>query len=472
MHGFQTMKQAMAVLGLVFTLALIVLVPGRALAAPDGFAALAKRLSPAVVNISTSQKVEGDLPVFPKGSPLERFNNTFGPRGPRTDNSLGSGFVIDPKGIIVTNDHVIKGSDEIDVIFPDGTTLVAEVVGRDAPTDLAVLRVHPDAPLPSVPLGDSDKALPGDWVLAIGNPFGLGGSLSAGIISARNRDIQSGRYDEFIQTDAAINKGNSGGPLFNMAGEVIGVNSAILSPSGGSVGIGFSIPSNLVKSIVPQLLDHGHVNRGWLGVRVQSVSAAVAATFGLDKPAGAIVLSVTEGGPAQKAGLESGDLITRFGEHDISDSRTLTRLAADSAIGKPVTVHYRRGTKARTTRLIVGRLEEESDKAPAPKPSPDDGAAKETPLMGLHLKALDEAARRRYHIRSSVTGLVVTDIDPASPALGKIRIGDVLTQIGWQDVKTMAEAKARLKALRAKGKGPVAVLVNRQGQLLTRALTP
>ncbi len=448
-------------------LALLLAPPAFSHPAPDGFAKLAARLSPAVVNISTSLKVDGELPLFPKGSPLERFNDTFGQGQPRTENSLGSGFVIDPKGIIVTNDHVIKGADEIEVTFPDGTTLRAQVVGRDAATDLAVLRVSPDGDLPAVPLGDSDTALSGDWVLAIGNPFGLGGSLSAGIISARNRDIQSGRYDDFIQTDAAINKGNSGGPLFNMDGEVIGVNSAILSPSGGSVGIGFSIPSNLVSHVVEQLLEYGEARRGWLGVSVQSVSREVAQSFGLEKPRGAIVLSITAGGPAQKAGLEVGDLITQFGDEAITDSRALTRIAADSEIGKTVKVHYIRGKKPSVTNVIVGRLQE--DAKPAIK---IEGPVKKTKgqVLGMSLAVLDNTLRRRYNIRSDISGLVVIDVAKGSDALSKIRVGDVIEEVGWQKVETVEAAEARIRDLQKTGKGPVALLINRHGELLPRAL--
>lgn len=449
-------------------LVLLLAPPVYANPAPDGFAKLAARLSPAVVNISTSQKVEGDLPLFPKGSPLERFNDTFGPNGPRTENSLGSGFVIDSKGIIITNDHVIKGADEIDVTFPDGTTLVAEIVGHDAATDLAVLRVKPQGELPVVPLGDSDTALSGDWVLAIGNPFGLGGSLSVGIVSARNRDIQSGRYDDFIQTDAAINKGNSGGPLFNMDGEVIGVNSAILSPSGGSVGIGFAIPSNLVRQVADQILEYGHTRRGWLGVQVRSVTREVAQTFGLDKATGAIVVSVTEDGPAQTAGLETGDLITRFDGKDITDSRALTRIAAESEIGDTVRLHYIRGRKPGVIQVTIGRLQE--DEPTDLKPDTYRAEPSRGQILGMTLSVLDNTLRRRYNIRSGVGGLVVTDIAKGSDAASKIRVGDVVEEIGWKAVTTLDQARARLAELAKVNKGPVALLINRHGELLPRAL--
>ncbi len=453
---------------IVAGLVLLLAPPVFAHPAPDGFAQLAARLSPSVVNISTSQKVEGDLPLFPEGSPLERFNDTFGPNGPRTENSLGSGFVIDPNGIIITNDHVIKGADQIDVTFPDGTTLNAQIIGRDAATDLAVLRVEPKEKLPAVALGDSDTALSGDWVLAIGNPFGLGGSLSVGIISARNRDIQSGLYDDFIQTDAAINKGNSGGPLFNMAGEVIGVNSAILSPTGGSVGIGFAIPSNLVRHVVDQLLEFGHTRRGYVGVSVRSITHEVAQTFGLDKATGAIVVSVTAGGPADSAGLETGDLITRFGDEVIEDSRNLTRLAADSKVGDKVELHYIRGRTVHETSVTIGRLKEETP--PEPKTYKVPSGPVEGQILGMSLSILNDALRRRYNVRSTVSGLVVTDIDPNSDAMGKIRVGDVIEEISWTPIASLEEAQARVKALKKTGKGPVALLINRHGQLLPRAL--
>ncbi len=450
----------------------LVLAPGGALAhpAPDGFAPLAKRLSPAVVNIATSQKVEGDLPVFPKGSPLERFNDTFGPGGPRTENALGSGFVYDSKGIIVTNNHVVEGADEIEVIFPDGRTFNADLVGRDAPTDLAVLRIAAKAPLPHVGLGDSDTAEPGDWVLAIGNPFGLGGSLSVGIVSARNRDIQAGRYDDFIQTDAAINRGNSGGPLFNMDGEVIGVNSAILSPSGGSVGIGFAIPSNLVRSIVTQLLEHGEIRRGWIGVSAQSVSSELARSYGLDKAQGAIIVNVKPDGPAARAGLETGDLVTMFDGQPVIDSRTLTRAVADSQIGRKVTLEYVRDRKTAHAVVTIARLQETDKAQPAKKKSAASPTGKY--ILGMQLSPLSASLRRKYSIDSDVAGLVVLAIEPGSAAAGLVREGDVVEEMGWQKVTTLEAARARLAILAQHADRPVALLLNRDGQLIPRAIMP
>ncbi len=463
-------RMKIAMLAALALLALLLMPAVLAHQAPDGFAELAERLSPSVVNISTSQKVDGDLPVFPKGSPLERFNDTFGQRPPRTENSLGSGFVIDAKGIIITNDHVIAGADEIDVTFPNGTTLSAQIVGRDAATDLAVLRVQPDGALPAVALGDSDTARSGDWVLAIGNPFGLGGSLSVGIVSARNRDIQSGRYDDFIQTDAAINRGNSGGPLFNMKGEVVGVNSAILSPTGGSVGIGFAIPSNLVRQIVDQLLEFGVTHRGWLGVSAQSIPLELARTYGLDKPMGAIVMSVTKDGPAEKAGIETGDLIIQLGDEIITDSRVLTRLAAESKDGSKTKLRYIRGQKPHETTVIIGQLKEDAPAARAAPDAPSQPSA--DTILGMDLSPLTDALRRTHNVRSDVQGLVVTGIDPDSDAEGKIRVGDVVEEIGWQSVSSIAEANARIAELSANNDNPIALLVNRRGELLPRAIKP
>ncbi len=314
-------------------------------ARPQGYADLAERLLPMVVNISTSQTLKrpaadsGPAPqVTPQGSPLDDFFKDFMDRGnrPRRVQSLGSGFVIDPAGYIVTNNHVIEGADEITVILSDSTSLPATLVGRDDKTDLAVLKVKSKQPLAVAKFGDSDKARVGDLVMAIGDPFGLGGTVTAGIVSARNRDINSGPYDDFIQTDAPINRGNSGGPLFNMDGEVIGINSAIYSPSGGSVGIGFAIPSNSARNVVAQLKATGKIQRGWIGVRIQQVSDDIAQSVGLDKPQGALIAGMTDGGPAAKAGMQNGDIVISFDGKPVADNRALPRMVADAQIGKTV----------------------------------------------------------------------------------------------------------------------------------------
>jgi serine protease Do len=309
---------------------------------PTSVAPLAKRLSDAVVNIATSQTVKGPqgvpLPRVPKGAPFEDFfDDFFNKRGgiPHSDrriSSLGSGFVIDgKKGLIVTNNHVIEGAEEIDVNFHDGTSLtVDKIVGRDTKSDLALLKVTPKKPLAEVKFGSSSAIEVGDWVMAIGNPFGLGGSVSLGIISAKSRDINSGPYDDYLQTDAAINKGNSGGPLFNMDGEVVGVNTAIISPTGGSIGIGFAVPSDTAARVIEQLKEYGEVRRGWLGVKIQSVTDDVAAALGVPSAKGALVSAVTPFGPAAKAGMVPGDVILEFDGKEVSNVRGLPRIVAEA----------------------------------------------------------------------------------------------------------------------------------------------
>ncbi|MEM1398685.1 MAG: Do family serine endopeptidase, partial [Pseudomonadota bacterium] len=343
---------------LTIVAALVLLSPVRAMAqpnnAPDSFADLAERLLPAVVNISTTQRGpqrEGpEVPQFPEGSPFEEFFRDFLERQERNGqpqrraNSLGSGFIVAEEGIVVTNFHVIEGADEITVILQDDTNLKAEVIGRDEKTDIAVLKVEPDEPLPSVPWGDSNAMRVGDWVVAIGNPFGLGGTVTAGIVSARQRDINAGPYIDYLQTDASINRGNSGGPMFNLDGEVIGINTAIYSPSGGSVGIGFAIPSTQASVIVDQLLEFGRTRRGWLGVRIQQVTDEIAESLDLDGARGALVASVTPTGPAEEAGITQGDVIVQFDGKDVTTSRTLPRIVAETQVGKAVSVQvWRRG---------------------------------------------------------------------------------------------------------------------------------
>src|ERR1700678_899439 len=326
---------------------------GWARPAPDSFADLADKLLPTVVNISTSQTLKAPpqnaIPQLPPGSPLEDlFKNFLGPKNnaPRHVTSLGSGFVIDASGYIVTNNHVIEDSDQITVSLQDGTQLPAKVIGRDTKTDLALLKVTPKKPLPATHFGDSDKARIGDWVIAIGDPFGIGSTVTAGIVSARNRNINAGPYDDFIQTDAPINRGNSGGPLFNMDGDVIGINSQIYTPSGGSVGIGFSIPSNLARDVVAQLKQFGVARRGWIGVRIQQVTDEIAQGMGLPNTQGALVADVTAGGPAEKAGLKNGDVVVGFDNKPVADSRELPRIVAATPIGKTVNLDVlRKGKK-------------------------------------------------------------------------------------------------------------------------------
>jgi serine protease Do len=409
--------------------------------------------------------------VRPGQPPMNDFFEEFFrrmPRGPNTPtppkrqrkvSSLGSGFVIDPAGIIITNNHVIEGADEIVVNFADGTKYDAKILGRDPKTDLAVLKVNAKRQLPFVPMGDSSESRVGDWVIAIGNPFGLGGSLTAGIISAINRDINSGPYDSFIQTDTAINKGNSGGPLFNLDGEVIGVNSAIISPSGGSVGIGFSIPSNLVENVVAQLREYGETRRGWLGVRIQAVTDDLADSLGLDEAGGALVSEVAPDGPAANGGVQVGDVITRFDGRKVAEMRDLPRIVAETKIDKSVKIDVvRRGAKKSLT-VVTGRLEEPEVQDASVRQSEDNNEDEATTQVnGLTLRDLSDEARKRFGIETTVKGALVADIDPQSAAFESgIRPGDVITQV---DQNNVTDATAVSKALReAKKAGKKSALI-------------
>ncbi|MFV0474943.1 MAG: DegQ family serine endoprotease [Pikeienuella sp.] len=441
--------------------------PAPAPAAPDSFADLAQRLSPAVVNISTSQTIvapdRGPRPQLPEGSPFEELFRDFfdGDRdgGPRTTNSLGSGFVIDPDGLVVTNNHVIENADEIMVNFIDGTSLPAVLLGADSKTDIALLKVTPSTPLNFVSFGDSAASRVGDWVLAIGNPFGLGGSVSAGIISARNRDINSGPYDDFIQTDAAINRGNSGGPLFNMAGEVIGVNTAIISPSGGSIGIGFSVPSALVKNVVAQLREFGHTKRGWLGVRIQQVTPELAEGLGLEKPAGALVSEVTAEGPAAGGGIEAGDVIMKFDGKDIVEMRDLPRMVAETDVGKDVRVVIWRKGKTQTVKVVLGLLDEGADSPAEEVDKPETPSVAEAAL-GMKLEPLTERNRGDYNIADGAKGVLVTEVDAGSTAAEKgVRPGDVIVEVAQEAVATPADVRGGVAKAREEGRKSVLILV-------------
>jgi serine protease Do len=462
------------VLAGAFTLALpVALAPVPALArpAPDSFADLANRLLPTVVNIATTQTLKSAPQVgidLPPDSPLQDlFKDFLGPRNlPKHVTSLGSGFIVDASGLIVTNNHVIEDAEQITVTLNDGTSLPARLIGRDDKTDLALLRVQSKKPLPAAHFGDSDKARVGDWVIAIGNPFGLGSTVTAGIVSARNRDISAGPYDDFIQTDAPINRGNSGGPLFDMDGNVVGVNSAIFSPSGGSVGIGFSIPSNLVREVIDQLRKYGQTRRGWMGVRVQAVSQDLAEGLGLPSASGALVAEISANGPAAKSGIRNGDLIVSFDGKAVADSRALPRLVADTQIGKKVTVTFLRKGKKMSVDVTVGRLPE-SGAALAQKkslPAPPKGA--QHSKLGLSLAPLDGAARAKYHVAKEVQGVVVTDVDPNGPAAEKnFRPGDVIVEVQNQPVHSPDEVSKRVDADAKSGRKVELMLVNRGGNL-------
>ncbi len=442
---------------------------------PTDFADLTERLSSAVVNISTSQTLRpnnerrrGNIPQLPEDSPLQDFFDDFlnpGDDAPRRVTSLGSGFIIDLEGHVVTNNHVIADADEIEVILNDGTTtLPAELIGTDEKTDLALLKVESDGQLPVVEFGDSDVARIGQWVLAIGNPFGLNSSVTAGIISARNRDIQSGNYDEFIQTDAAINQGNSGGPLFNMAGEVIGVNSAILSPTGGSVGIGFAIPSNLARNVIDQLKSSGRVSRGMIGVTIQTVEEDIAASLNLDEASGALVSGVTEGGPAADAGIQEGDVIVSFDGRDVADDRALPRIVAETQAGRTVDVEIIRRGQRRTLEVVVARL---PDDAPVERdedsPEPNDENTQTSPRLGVTLEPLTGDSRNRYRVENNVQGVLVVDVDIDGPSGDKLAPGDVIVEVAQADVRTPDEVEMRIDGEIEAGRSAVLLRVSRDG---------
>ncbi len=445
--------------------------------APETFADLAENLSPAVVNISTAQRVDAPQggPEIPPGGPFEDLFKDFfeqlpQQRGPRSVQSLGSGFVISADGYVVTNNHVIEEADEITVNFPDGMSLPATLIGRDPKTDIAVLKVETESSLPFVSFGDSEISRVGDWVLAIGNPFGLGGSVSAGIISARNRDINAGPYDDFIQTDAAINRGNSGGPLFNMAGEVIGVNTAIISPSGGSIGIGFSVPSALAKNVVAQLKEFGETRRGWLGVRIQTVTPELADGLGLEEPSGALVAGVSENGPAAKAGIETGDVVMRFDGKEVLEMRDLPRIVAETPVNESVRVVLWRDGQTMTVLVEVGLLEEgETRIENASLRSGDDAGAD---VLGMTLKSLTDQVRSRFGIDREVEGVLVAAVEEGGSAAEKgVRAGDVLVEVAQEPVTSPADALEKIEQARETGakedggSKPVILLLNSGGDL-------
>ncbi|HUA51861.1 MAG TPA: DegQ family serine endoprotease [Candidatus Sulfotelmatobacter sp.] len=475
------------VLPLVLPTPLIGAAPASARSAPDSFADLAERLLPAVVNVSTTQTIKTasgergrhgpDIPQFPPGSPFEEFFKDFLERQqhgdrpdapPRHATSLGSGFIIDPAGYVVTNNHVVADADEITITLHDDSTYKAKLVGRDVKTDLALLKVDSKKPLTAVNWGDSDQTRVGDWVLAIGNPFGLGGSVTAGILSARGRDIQSGAYDDYLQTDASINRGNSGGPMFNTNGDVIGINTAIYSPTGGSVGIGFAIPASLAKPVIDQLKQYGKVRRGWLGVRIQTVTDELAESLGLDKPRGALVSSATENGPAAKAKIEPGDVILKFDGKDINEMRRLPRIVAETPIDKVVDVVVWRKKKEIPLKVQVGELVE-SDQVAAATPGP--GNAPSAPAgsvteLGLQLTAVNPQLREKYGLADDAQGVLVTDVSDTSPAAEKgIKPGDIIVEVGQEEVKTPADVAAKIKAARDAKRKSVLLLVDQKGDL-------
>jgi serine protease Do len=488
--------------------------PAVARDAPPSFADLAAQLLPGVVNVSTSQTIKtadnGDsqapqFPGFPPGSPFEQFFRDFmqrqrqgqgqdqgqgndqdqggdqdqGDNGGQQDQpqpqaparklqSLGSGFIIDPSGIIVTNNHVIEGADEITVTLQDGTSLKAKLLGRDEKTDIALLQVTPPKgkTLTAVQFGDSDTARVGDWVLAIGDPFGLGGTVTAGIVSARGRDINQGPYDDFIQTDAAINRGNSGGPLFNMDGKVVGINTAIYSPSGGSIGIGFSIPSDLAKNVVAQLRNYGHAKRGWLGVRIQAVTPDIADSIGLKDASGAMVAGVNDPGPAAKAGLKPGDVVLSFNGEPVKEMRNLPRIVAETEIGKEVPVVIWRNGAEQTIQVTVAEMPDDVKQASAEDTTPAAPAApKSTALAGLgvQIAPISPSTRSRYQIAPDQKGVVITGVKNDSVAAQRgLQPGNVIMEVQQEPVGTTSDVEQKLSRARAAHRKSVLLLVQTQ----------
>ncbi len=436
---------------------------------PSSVADIAEKLQDAVVNISTTQTLKGidsvPLPNIPKGSPFEEFFQDFFERQnshdkPKKVSSLGSGFVIDPKGLIVTNYHVIKDADEISVKFSDGSKLkVVKVLGRDQKSDLALLQVEPEKPLVAVKFGDSVKMRIGDWVMAIGNPFGLGGSLTVGVISAKKRDINAGLYDNFIQTDAAINRGNSGGPLFNMDGEVIGVNTAIISPTGGSIGIGFAIPSQTAQRVVQQLEKFGEVRRGWLGVHIQSVTKEIAESLGLDKPAGALISNVAPGGPAQKAGIKAGDVVTKFNGVPVTNMRQLPKIVSRTPIDEEVDIVVIRQGKEQHLKVKVGQLDD-SKVQDGRLPKKPEVNIRRQDMLGLTLSPMSQKLRLTYNIDSNIKGVVVTDVRTDSVAFQKaIQAGNVVVEVNQEEVNRPEQVVDIVKKLIKKGRKHVLLLL-------------
>ncbi|SFY44198.1 serine protease Do [Paracoccus pantotrophus] len=446
---------------------------------PESFADLVEKVSPAVVNITTTSTVSTPLvrgPQLPEGSPFSDLFREFGfpsfppgegnpfQRGPQQreqrSNALGSGFVISPDGLIVTNNHVIDGADAIEVEFFSGKRLPAKVIGKDDKTDIAVLKVESSDALPFVKFGDSDRARVGDWVLALGNPLGQGFSASTGIVSARNRAL-SGTYDDFIQTDAAINRGNSGGPLFNMDGEVIGVNTAILSPNGGSIGIGFSMASNVVSKVVEQLEEYGETRRGWLGVKIQPVTDDIAESLGLAEAKGAMVTDVPAG-PAADAGMKAGDVITRFAGGAVEDPRDLVRRVADAPVGEAVEVVVQRDGEPVELKVTLGRRELAEGTGGGKVDSAEESASD---LMGMTLAPLTPEIAAELGVSRDMQGLVVQSVEPTGAAADKgLAAGDVITEAGQQPVATLADLETRIKEARDAGRKSILVMVRRAGE--------
>jgi serine protease Do len=436
-----------------------------------------------VVNIATTKAARrGQAPDFPfpeppPGSPFEDFFREFFDRdqapeqAPQRQSSLGSGFVVDASGYVVTNNHVIAEADEIQVVFGDDSSYAAELIGRDLKTDLALLKIEGEKPFPAVTFADSDTVRVGDWIIAIGNPFGLGSTVTAGIVSARSRDIRAGPYDDFLQVDAPINRGNSGGPSFNLDGQVIGINTAIFSPSGGNVGIGFAIPSNLALPVIESLKTDGRVKRGWLGVRIQTVTDEIAESLGLEDAAGALVASVTPGGPAETAEIQAGDVVLEFDGKPIDRMRGLPRIVAETPIGKAVEVEiWRRGERS-TVEVTLGELPEEEELAALSESEADMPSSADIEALGLSVANLTEELRTRFELGPDVKGVVIMDVlEGSAGSEESLRPGDVIVEVGQEEVNSPPEVAAKVNQARQDQKKSVLLLIDRQGDLRFVAL--
>ncbi|MCH7807214.1 MAG: Do family serine endopeptidase [Proteobacteria bacterium] len=450
--------------------------PADAAPAPESFADLAEEHAPAVVNVYTTQFIErsssGGRPDIPPG--FRDFFDDFlddeeGDEDETTRQralSLGSGFIISADGYIVTNNHVVDKADEISVRLTSGDEYDAVVVGRDPLSDIALLKIEAEDALPHVSFGDSDAIRVGEWVMTIGNPFGLGGTVTAGIVSARNRDIGNGNYDDFIQTDASINRGNSGGPMFNMEGQVIGVNTMIFSPTGTNIGIGFAIPSNQVSHVVGQLREFGRTRRGWIGVTIQAVTEEVAESLGLESASGAIISSIVEDGPSDKAGLLPGDIIKEFDGATVKTSRDLPMIVAGTDIHEPVDLVILRDGEEMTVTLVTGELETEGPAALAEAGEPEEKSAPtmEEQILGMILKPLDEAGRQKFEIPEDIRGVLIETLRSSSEAAFRsIRPGDVIVQVNLKNVTTVREIEEAIADARDQDRGTVLLRLYREG---------
>jgi len=459
----------------------------------ESFADIVDDIAPAVVNISTSKAITSEgggeeafpFPQPPPGSPFEDFFREFfdqerspeqAPQTRRTS-SLGSGFVVDPEGYVVTNNHVIAEADEIQVMFSDEKSYEAELIGRDTKTDLALLKIKDsDGPFPSVEFADSDTVRVGDWMIAIGNPFGLGNTVTAGIISARSRDIRAGPYDDFLQVDAPINRGNSGGPSFNLDGKVIGINTAIFSPSGGNVGIGFAIPANLAIPVIDSLKEDGRVKRGWLGVRIQTVTDEIAESLGLSESSGALVASVTAGGPAELAAIEPGDVVLEFDGKKIDRMRGLPRIVAETSIGKAVDVLIWRRGEEQMVKVELGELPEDDELAALSEEGSDDGfsdddGASSIEALGVTVATITDEMRERFELPGEAKGVVITEVSDGSTAGEEnLRPGDVIVEVGQEEVNSPPEVTAKVNEAVSGDKKSVLLLIDRAGDLRFVAL--